>query len=93
MPEQHTALVIGGGIAGLQASLDLANHGLQVYIVEKEAELGGTIRGLSKLFPTMRDAEETLKPILEQVVSNSSIKVLTQAEVQNVQGSAGNFKA
>jgi len=41
----------------------------------------------------MRDAEETLKPILEQVVSNSSIKVLTQAEVQNVQGSAGNFKA
>jgi len=37
MPEQHTALVIGGGIAGLQASLDLANHGLQVYIVEKEA--------------------------------------------------------
>jgi len=93
MSDQRTALVIGGGIAGLQASLDLANHGFQVYIVEKEAELGGTIRSLSKLFPTMRDAEETLKPILEQVVSNSSIKVLTQAEVQNVQGSAGNFKA
>jgi heterodisulfide reductase subunit A-like polyferredoxin len=93
MPDKHTALVIGGGIAGLQASLDLANHGFQVYIVEKEAELGGTVKGLSKLFPTMQDAEETLRPLLEQVASNSSIKALTQAEVQNVQGSVGSFKA
>lgn len=92
MSNKQVALVIGGGIAGLQASLDLANHGFQVYIVEKETKLGGTVRGLSKLFPTMQDAEETLKPLLEQVSSNSSIKVLTQAEVQNVQGSIGDFK-
>jgi heterodisulfide reductase subunit A-like polyferredoxin len=93
MPDKHTALVIGGGIAGLQASLDLANNGFQVYIVEKKPELGGTLKGLSKLFPTMQDAEETLKPLLEQVASNSSIKALTQAEVQNIQGSIGSFKA
>jgi len=93
MLDKHTALVIGGGIAGLQASLDLTNHGFQVYMVEKEAELGGTVRGLSRLFPTMQDAEETLRPLLEQVASNSSIKALTQAEVQNVQGSIGGFKA
>jgi heterodisulfide reductase subunit A-like polyferredoxin len=93
MPDKHTALVIGGGIAGLQASLDLANNGFQVYIVEKKPELGGTLKGLSKLFPTMQDAEETLKPLLGQVASNSSIKALTHAEVQNIQGSIGNFKA
>jgi heterodisulfide reductase subunit A-like polyferredoxin len=92
MSDEHVALVIGGGIAGLQASLDLANFGFQVYIVEKETELGGTMRRLSRLFPTMQDAEKTLKPLLQQVSSNSSIKALTQAEVQNVQGSIGNFK-
>jgi heterodisulfide reductase subunit A-like polyferredoxin len=93
MPDKHTALVIGGGIAGLQASLDLANNGFQVYMIEKKPELGGTVKGLSKLFPTMQDAIETLKPLLSQVSSNPNIKVLTQAEVQNVQGSIGDFKA
>ncbi len=93
MPEKHTALVIGGGIAGLQASLDLADNGFKVYIIEKKPELGGTLKELSKLFPTMQDADETLKPLLEKVASNSSIKALTQAEVQTVQGSVGDFKA
>jgi len=93
MPEKHTALVIGGGIAGLQTSLDLANGGFQVYTIEKKPELGGTLRSLSKLFPTMQDAEETLTPLLEQVVSNQSIKTLTQAEVLSIQGSIGDFKA
>lgn len=93
MPDKHTALVIGGGIAGLQASLDLANNGFQVYIIEKKPELGGTLKDLSKLFPTMQDADETLKPLLDKVSSNSSIKALTQAEVLSVQGSVGSFKA
>jgi len=93
MPDKHTALVIGGGIAGLRASLDLANHGFQVFIVEKKPEIGGTIRDLGRLFPTMREAEKTLKPLFEQVASNPSIKALTQAEVQNVQGAIGGFKA
>ena len=93
MPDKHTALVIGGGIAGLQASLDLANNGFQVYIIEKKPELGGTLKDLSKLFPTMQDAIETLKPLLDKVSSNSSIKSLTQAEALSVQGSVGSFKA
>jgi len=93
MPDKHTALVIGGGIAGLQASLDLANNDFQVYIIEKKPELGGTLKDLSKLFPTMHDADETLKPLVEKVASNPNIKALTQAEVQNIQGSMGDFKA
>jgi heterodisulfide reductase subunit A-like polyferredoxin len=93
MPEKHTALVIGGGIAGLQASLDLADNGFQVYIIEKKPELGGTLKSLSKLFPTMQDAEETLTPLLEQIASNQSIKTLTQAEVLSIRGSIGDFKA
>jgi len=93
MPNEHVALVIGGGVAGLQASLDLADHGFQVYLVEKEAKLGGTLKNLGRLFPTLRDAEETLKPLIEKVVSNPSIKVIAQAEVQTVQGSVGDFKA
>jgi heterodisulfide reductase subunit A-like polyferredoxin len=91
--KQHSALIIGAGIAGLQASLDLANHGFKVYLVEKEAELGGTLKQLGKLFPTLQDAEETLKPLLEKASSHSNIKVITQAEVQNVEGSIGDFKA
>jgi heterodisulfide reductase subunit A-like polyferredoxin len=93
MPHEHAALVIGGGIAGLQASLDLANHGFQVYLVEKEAKLGGTMKNLGRLFPTLQDAEKTIEPLLENVVSNPHIKVVAQAEVQSVQGSIGDFKA
>lgn len=93
MPDEHVALIIGGGITGLQTSLDLANHGFKVYLVEREAELGGTLKQLGKLFPTLQDAEETLKPLLEKVASNASIKVIAQAEVQNIQGSISNFKA
>lgn len=93
MPDEHAALIIGGGVAGIQASLDLANQGFKVYLVEKEAKLGGTLKRLGRLFPTLQDAEETLKPLLERVASNKGIKVITQAKVQNVQGSIGDFKA
>lgn len=93
MLNQPRALVIGGGIAGLQASLDLADHGFQVYVVEKEAHLGGTAWKLSKLFPTLRGAEETVRPIVERVVVNPNIRVVNSAEVKSVQGSIGDFRA
>jgi len=93
MAKQHSALVVGGGIAGLQASLDLAQHGFKVYLVEKQPNLGGTIKKLSKLFPTLQDAEETIKPIIDEAVTNRNIKIFTQAEVQSVEGSLGSFEA
>jgi len=92
MPNEYSALVIGAGIAGLQASLDLANHGFQVYLIEEQSNLGGTVKQLSRLFPTLQGAEEKIKPIIDKVVLNSSIKIFTQAEVESVEGSIGNFK-
>jgi heterodisulfide reductase subunit A-like polyferredoxin len=92
MSKTHSAVVIGGGIAGLQASLDLANNGFKVTLIERQHRIGGTVAKLSKLFPTLKSAEDVIKPLMESVVSNTNIKVLTQSEVQSVQGSIGNFK-
>lgn len=93
MAKQHSALVIGGGIAGIRASLDLAQNGVLVYLVEKQSALGGTVKQLSRLFPTLQDAEETINPLIEKTVSNPNVKVLTGAEIKDVSGSIGNFRA
>jgi heterodisulfide reductase subunit A-like polyferredoxin len=92
MSKAHSAVVVGAGLAGLQASLDLANNGFRVTIVERQAQIGGTTLKLSKLFPTLKNAQEVIKPIIESVVSNPNIKVLTQSEIKGVHGSIGNFK-
>ena len=92
MSKKHSAMIIGAGIAGLQASLDLANNGFQVTLIERQSQIGGTVLKLSKLYPTLKSAEDVIKPLMESVVSNPDIKILTQTEVQSVQGSIGNFK-
>jgi heterodisulfide reductase subunit A len=93
MEEHNSALVIGGGIAGLQASLDFAHNGFHVSLVENQASLGGTVQALSSLFPTLQDAGAKIKPLVEKVLSYPNIKVFTQAEVKDVEGSIGNFEA
>jgi len=93
MGDQRSALIVGGGVAGLQASLDLAQNGFVVYLVERQPNLGGTVRQLSRLFPTLQGAEETIKPLIEKVVSLPNIKVFTQAEVKGIEGSIGKFRA
>jgi len=92
MTKRHSALVIGGGIAGIQASLDLAQNGFLVYLVEKQHELGGTVKQLSRLFPTLQDAEETINPLLEKCASNPNVRVFTDAEIKGIDGSIGNFR-
>jgi len=92
MSKEHSAVVIGAGIAGLQASLDLANNGFNVTLIERQAQIGGTALKLSKLFPTMQNAEEVVKPLTENVASHPNIKILTSSEIKRVQGSIGNFK-
>jgi heterodisulfide reductase subunit A-like polyferredoxin len=93
MSKQPSALVIGAGIAGLQASLDLASNGFQVTIIEKQSQIGGTTLKLCKLYPTLLNAEDVIKPLVEKVVSNPNIRILTNSQVQSVEGAFGNFKA
>jgi heterodisulfide reductase subunit A-like polyferredoxin len=92
MSKRHSALVIGAGIAGLQASLDLANNGFQVTTVEKQSQIGGTSLKLSKLYPTLQTAEDVIKPLMEKAASKPNIKILTNSQVENVEGGFGNFK-
>jgi heterodisulfide reductase subunit A len=87
-----SALVIGGGISGMTAALCLANQGFEVHIVEKEPELGGMLRHLHKLYPTMQDASERLNQVVNAVKSNKRIKVLTSTVVKQVKGFIGNFR-
>lgn len=92
MSKKHSALVIGAGVAGLQTSLDLANNGFQVHLVEREPHIGGTAIRLNKLFPTLKSAEEVIKPLIESAASNPNIRILTRCEIESVHGSIGNFR-
>jgi heterodisulfide reductase subunit A len=85
------ALVIGGGVAGMTAALRLANQGIQVYLVERERELGGLIRGVRTLFPTEQNTQELLQPLIEQVKNHPQIAVYAGAEVENTTGFIGDF--
>lgn len=84
--------VIGGGIAGIQASLDLADQGFLVYMVESNPSIGGRMVQLDKTFPTLDCAMCILGPKLVDVQRHPNIKLLTYCEPLNLSGSAGNFK-
>ncbi len=86
-------LVVGGGIAGMQASLDLADQGFKVYLVEKESAIGGKMAQLDKTFPTNDCAMCTISPKLVEVARHPNITILTNAEVAEVRGQAGHFTA
>lgn len=93
VPVTRKVMVIGGGIAGIQASLDIANAGLEVILVEKQATLGGHMLQLSETFPTMDCSQCILSPKMVEVSRHPKINVMTYSEVQEVSGSVGNFKA
>ncbi len=86
------ALVIGGGIAGMQAALDIANAGFQVYLVEKEPHLGGHLAQLDKTFPTLEPVAPLLAEEIREVERHPNIDLLTSTEVVGVEGYIGNFK-
>jgi len=86
------ALVIGAGISGLRASLDLAQRGFEVYLIEKAPTIGGRAAQLGELFPTDERASVALRPMMEAVVSDPRIKLFTNSEVEAVEGFVGNFK-
>ena len=86
-------LVQGGGIAGVQASLDLANSGFKVYLVERDAAIGGMMAHLDKTFPTGDCATCIVSPKLVECARNLNIEILTLSELVGLEGEPGHFKA
>ncbi|MDD3581141.1 MAG: CoB--CoM heterodisulfide reductase iron-sulfur subunit A family protein [Desulfobacca sp.] len=88
---QGAVLVVGGGIAGVQAALDLANTGFFVYLVENSPAIGGVMAQLDKTFPTNDCSMCILSPKLVECGRHLNIQLLTMAEVEALAGKAGNF--
>jgi heterodisulfide reductase subunit A len=88
-----SALVIGGGVAGMTAALSMASQGFKIYLIEKEAELGGQTRKLFKLYPTLANASEVVEPMIEAVKTNCNIELATSTTLKDIFGYVGNFKA
>lgn len=86
------ATVIGGGIAGLKSSRDIATRGLKVTLVEKTPFLGGNMAQLDRVFPTGEKAGDLIAKLAAEVIGNPNIKILTCAEMMEFQGYVGNFK-
>jgi len=86
-----SALVIGGGIAGIQAALDLADNGVKVYVVESSPSIGGRMSQLDKTFPTMDCSMCIESPKMSEVGRHPNIEIIRNAEVDKLEGSAGDF--
>jgi heterodisulfide reductase subunit A len=86
------ALVIGGGIAGLEAALDIADAGYRAYLVERQPSLGGRMAQLNKTFPRMEDAGALVVSEMERALEHPNVEVLAYSEVVNVEGYIGNFE-
>ena len=85
------ALVIGGGIAGIRAALDIADAGFPVVLVEKKPTIGGRMAQLAETFPTLDCASCILTPLMSAVAHHPNIKLLTLSEIMDVEGYVGNF--
>jgi heterodisulfide reductase subunit A-like polyferredoxin len=92
--KQHgSVLIIGGGIAGMQAALDSAELGLKAYLLEKEPAIGGNMARLDKTFPTNDCAMCMISPKLVETGRHLNIEVISYAELEHLEGEAGNFTA
>ncbi len=93
IPLTRRALVIGAGLAGIQAALDIADGGYEVILVEKEAAIGGHVNQLSGTFPTLEKPASLIAPMIQRVTSHPKITLYTGSEVEEVSGYVGNFTA
>jgi heterodisulfide reductase subunit A len=92
VPVKRVAMVIGGGVAGIQASLDMADAGYKVYLVERSGSIGGRMAQIDKTFPTMDCSICILAPKMSEVGRHPNIELLTLSEVKEVEGHIGNFR-
>ena len=93
VPVTPNVLVVGGGIAGIQAALEIANSDHKVYLVEREASIGGHMAQFDKTFPTLDCASCIFTPLLSEIGRHPNIELMTYSEVEEVSGFIGNFKA
>ncbi|MDX9816365.1 MAG: CoB--CoM heterodisulfide reductase iron-sulfur subunit A family protein [Smithellaceae bacterium] len=84
-------MIVGGGIAGIQAALELANTGKKVYLVEKNSTIGGHMAQFDKTFPTLDCSACILTPKMDAVLQHPNIKLMTYCEINEVKGFVGNF--
>jgi heterodisulfide reductase subunit A len=92
-PKTPAVLIIGAGIAGMQAALDIAEAGFKVYLVERQPSIGGHMSQLDKTFPTLDCSSCILTPRMVEVGRHPNIELLTYSEVEMVEGEAGHFRA
>jgi len=89
---EPSALVIGGGIAGMTAALSLADQGFRTHLVEREGVLGGYLNKISSLYPDDRNPEEVLNGMISKVTSNNNITVYLNTTVKEIEGFIGNYE-
>ncbi|TKJ41443.1 tRNA uridine 5-carboxymethylaminomethyl modification protein [candidate division TA06 bacterium B3_TA06] len=92
IPVTHKALIIGGGVAGIQAALDIADAGHDVYLVERTPSIGGRMLQLSETFPTLDCPQCIMTPKMTEAAQHSNIHIMACSEVEEVSGYIGNFE-
>ena len=91
MDKVGAVAVLGGGISGMQAALDLAESGLKVYLVDNKPSIGGVMAQLDKTFPTNDCAMCTMAPRLVEIGRHKDIEIITLSDIEKIKGEAGNF--
>jgi len=92
MPVNKDVLVIGGGVAGIMTSIELADKGFKVYLVERSPSIGGHMAQLSKTFPTLDCSQCILTPKMVYAAQHPNIKIVTMAEPTAIEGTPGNYR-
>jgi len=92
MPINKNILIIGGGIAGIMTTIELADKGFKVYLVEKSPSIGGHMAQLGKTFPTLDCSQCILTPKMVYVSQHPNVEILTMAEISALEGSPGNYR-
>ena len=87
-----TVAIIGAGVAGMRAAIDLGRMGNQVFLIEKASFVGGQLAGKGKVFPTSQLGQEIVDTLLDQIKKNTNINLFTSSTINKVSGSLGNFK-
>lgn len=92
IPILPSALVIGGGVAGLTTARDLAHRGIEVTLIESSPFLGGRLVSLHRIYPTGKRARDVIGPLIEEVASHPKITIYTNAQLENASGFIGDFR-